>query len=911
MAIQTPLIGREAEEAVMRSLLDAVRAGESRAQVVRGEAGMGKTVLLEQATESAADLRVLRAAGVESEMELPFAGLHQLCRPVLDGLERLPDPQREALQVAFGLREGATPDRFLVALAVLTLLAGVAEERPLLCVVDDAQWLDEASTLALAFVARRLLAEAIAIVFVTREADPALAGIPELTIEGVNDEDARLLLASRMRGRLDDRVRDRIVAETRGNPLALLELPASLTPTELAGGFDLPDAHSRRSRTEQSFLDRFESLPATTRELLLTAAAEPVGDVALLWRAAERQGIGTEALAPGESAGLIELGSRVRFRHPLVRSAIYHAAAPAERERVHAALADATDPEADPDRRAWHRAHAAPGLDESVAAELEGSAERAQRRGGIAAAAAFLQRAAELTPDDARRGERAMAAAQAKLEAGAPEAAQALVEMAELAPLDELNRACLQRLRAQISFAQRRGGDAPPKLLEAARRLVPLDPALARETALEGLGASNFTGSIGDSGAALEEVRAAPADSPPRPSDLLFEGLATHATEGYAAGAAPLREALEAFRRDEEGDPSTNRWLWMACRSAADLLDEEVWEALMSRADRRARASGALSVLPIVASLQAGLFLHGGEFSEARALLDEADAISEAMGSAALVLIRPMLVAYRGRETEALALIEAGRESALADGRGMTVTMIENAGAILYNGLGRYEEALGFAERACAGGQLAMHSVALVELIEAAARCDRRELAETSLERLSERAQASGSDWGLALEARSRALLAASEEADPLYREAIERLCRRRLAPYLARAQLVYGEWLRRENRRVDAREQLRAAHGILNAAGMDAFAERARRELEATGETVRKRSEESADALTPQEAQIGRMARDGLSNTEIGAQLFISPRTVQYHLRKVFAKLEITSRRQLGRVAPGLLNPS
>jgi DNA-binding CsgD family transcriptional regulator len=911
MPAETTLRGRKIESEELLGLLDAVRAGESRALVVSGEPGVGKTALVEAAVDAADGFRVLRAVGVEAEAELPYAGLHQLCRPVLGGMDALPEPQRDALRVALGAGDGPTPDRFLVALAVLSLLSGVAEEQPLLCVVDDEQWLDDASTLALSFVARRLLAEAIGIVFVSREPSASIAGLPELLLEGLGDADARALLASRMRGRFDDRVRDRILAEARGNPLALLELPESLTPSELSGGFELPDARSRAHRTEQSFLRRFESLPGPSRELLLAAAAEPVGDVALLWRAARQLGIGPEAATPGERAGLVELDSRVRFRHPLVRSAIYGAAAPEERRRVHGAIAAATDPEADPDRRAWHRAQAAAGLDEDVAAELEGSAERAQRRGGVAAAAAFLQRAAELTPDPARRGERAMGAAQAKLQAGAAEAAQELAEMAELAPLDALNRARLQRLRVQIAFAIRRGGDAAPALLEAARRLVPLDPEMARETGLEALAAGIYTGSMGDPIEALEELRAAPMPSPPRPTDLLFDGLATRVVDGYAAGAGRLQEALEAFRREEGPSPTSDRWLWLACRVTSDSWDEQAWEELADRGVARARNAGALDVLPIVAIQQSGTCIHSGRFSEALALGHEADEILQATGSATLMFPVPMLNAYRGRESETLAMIATAREDALGGGRGTALSMVETAGAILCNSLGRYEDAFAFAERAFAVGRLARYAMAPVELVEAAARCGRREVAEDALETLAERTQASGTDWALALEARSRALLSEGAEADRLYAESVERLSRTRLAPHLARSRLLYGEWLRREKRRVDAREQLRAAHETFLRIGADAFAERAGRELEATGGTVRKRGQETADALTPQEAQIARLARDGLSNTEIGAQLFISPRTVQYHLRKVFAKLEITSRRQLGRVAPGLLNPS
>jgi DNA-binding CsgD family transcriptional regulator len=911
MATQDALRGRKTESAELVQMLDAVRAGKSRCLVIGGEPGIGKTALVEDAVAAAADFRVLRAVGVESEAELPYAGAHQLCRPLLAGLDGLPPPQRDALRVAFGFGEGPTPDRFLVALALLSLLSGAAEERPLLCVIDDEQWLDDASALALSFVARRLLAEAIAIVFVSREPGASLAGLPLLVLGGIGDEESRELLAARMRGALDDRVRDRIVAETRGNPLALLELPESLTPTELAGGFELPDARSRAGRTEQSFLRRFDGLPAPSRELLLIAAAEPVGDVALLWRAAAELGIGPQAAAPAEGAGLIELGSRVRFRHPLVRSAIYHAAAPEERERAHGALADATDPESDPDRRAWHRAHATAGLDEGVAAELEDSAERAQRRGGMAAAAAFLERAAELTPDPARRGSRAMAGARAKLEAGSPEAAGGLVEMADLAPLDEFDRARLQRLRAQIVFAARRNSDAAPALLDAARRLAPLDPKLARETGLEALAAGVYSGSMGGAIAALEELRAAPMEAPPRPIDLLFDGLATRIIDGYTAGARRLREALGAFLAERDENPVSDHWLWLACRITSDTWDEVTWLELADRGTSRARAAGALDILPINAIQLSGAYLHTGQFSEALALGEEAEAILEAIGSPTLMFVLPMLNAYRGRESETLAQVEAAREDAAEGGRGTALSMIETAGAVLCNGLGRYQEALDFAESAFAVGPVARYGMAPVELVEAAARCDRPEQAQAALEALTERTQASGTDWALALEARSRALVSDGAEAERLHAESIERLSRTRLTPHRARSQLLYGEWLRREKRRRDAREQLRAAHETFRRIGAGAFAERAGRELEATGETVRRRGDENADALTPQEAQIARLARDGLSNTEIGARLFISPRTVQYHLRKVFAKLAISSRKELARVAPGLLNPS
>jgi DNA-binding CsgD family transcriptional regulator len=897
------LLGRRSECETLDRLLRSVRSGQSRVLVLRGEAGVGKTALLGYVVEQAWGWRIVRAAGVQSEMELAFAGLHQLCGSMLDGLGGLPGPQRDALREAFGLEDGGAPDRFLVALAVLSLLAETAEARPLVCVIDDVQWLDRASRQALAFVARRLLAEPIAMVFAVREPGDAneLAGLPELFVDGLGDRDARKVLASGISGPLDTRVRDRIVAETRGNPLALLELPRGLTPAELAGGFGLPDRGPLSGRIERSFLRRFESLPPDSRWLLVTAAAEPIGDVTLLWRALDRIGIAPEAVGPAEATGLIELGARVRFRHPLVRSAIYRAAAAPARQQVHHALAEATDPEADPDRRAWHRAHATAGLDEEVARELELSADRAKGRGGVAAAAAFLERAAELSPDPAHRGARALAAAQAKLEAGAPEAADALLSTAELAPLDELQRARLQMLRAQIAFAVRHGSDAPSLLLDAARRLVSLDAALAREACLEALAAAIFADGLENTRDARAIARdAAPAARPPEPRDLLLDGLATRVAEGYAAAVTPLRKALEAFGRADDADTADNRWLWLACRVASDLWDHTTWEALATRGLRLARESGALSILPMAGSYRAGVHVHAGQYRAAWTLLEEASAVTHATGATPLVQAKPILAAWQGHEEEALALIENGRRVAAATGQGMALSMIDNAHAVLMNGLGRYEEALAAAERACAHGEHSLYAHVLVELIEAAVRCDQPQSAAEGLARLADRTQASGSDWALGLEARSRALVTPGPAAEPLYQEALQRLARAPVPPYLARAQLVYGEWLRRHNRRLDARRELRAAHDTLSRIGAGAFAERARRELTATGETVRRLTVETRDVLTPQEAQVARLAQKGHTNPQIGAELFISPRTVEYHLHKVFTKLGIGSRKEL-----------
>jgi DNA-binding CsgD family transcriptional regulator len=900
------LLGRRRECETLDGLLRSVRSGQSQVLVVRGEPGVGKTSLLEYAVEQAADCRVVRAAGVQSEMELPFAGLHQLCGPMLDGLDGLPGPQRDALREAFGLQDGGVPDHFRVALAVLSLLAAAAEERPLACVIDDAQWLDRASRQALVSVGRRLLAERIALLFSVREPSAAeeFAGLPELFVDGLGDEDARAVLAAGIRGPMDAHVRDRILAETRGNPLALLELPRGLTPAELAGGFGLPDRGPLTSRIERSFLRRFESLPPESRQLLLVAAAEPTGDVPLLWRAAERLGIGAGAAGPAEVAELFELGARVRFRHPLVRSAIYRAASQPEREEVHRALAEATDREADPDRRVWHLAHAAAGLDEEVAGELERSADRAQGRGGVAAAAAFLERAAELTPDPVRRGARALAAAQAKLDAGAAEPAEALLAMAQLTPLDDLQRARSQRLRAQIAFARTRGRDAPALFLDAARRLEPLDAAMARETHLEATAAAMFAGRLAEGPGVRETADAArsapPGADPPRAIDLLLDGLATRFTEGYAAGVPALRRALAAFRDAEEPTARDVRWLPLACRLAQDLWDDELWSVLATRELQVARETGALRVLPIAATYRAALHVHEGAFADAASLIDETESIIQATGMAPVKYAALMLAAWRGDEAAGFALIEAGRREAIPRGEGMGLGMSDWAAALLYNGRGRYPEALAAAQRACEHDDVGAFAWSLVELIEAGVRTGATTAIAGALDRLSERTRASGTDWALGIEAGSRALLSDDESAEPLYREAIDRLGRSRGVVHVARAQLRYGEWLRRAQRRVDAREQLRAAHETLSRIGAEGFAERAARELSATGETVRRLTVETRDALTTQEALIAKLAVAGRTNPEIGGELFISPRTVEYHLHKVFTKLGVGSRKEL-----------
>ena len=894
----------EEREALVR-LLEGVRGGQSRVLVVSGEPGVGKTALLDSAISSASGFRVIRAVGVESEMELAFAALQQLCAPMLDRLDRLPAPQQDALGVAFGLRAGDAPDRFLVGLAVLSLLAEMAVDRPLVCVVDDAQWLDRASAQALAFVARRLLAESVVLLLATREPGDELEGLPRLVVEGLRNGDARALLGSVVRGPLDDRVRERIVAETHGNPLALLELPRGLTPAELAGGFGLLDAPGLSGRIEESFRRRLASLSAETQRLFLVAAADPVGDPVLVWRAADLLGIGVQAAA--ETDGLLAIGARVTFRHPLVRSSVYRAASPEERQAVHRALADATDPEIDPDRHAWHLAQATPGLDETVASELERSAGRAQARGGLAAAAAFLERASALTLEPSSRARRALAAAQAKHHAGAFDAALRLVGIAESGPLNDLQRAQVELLRGQIAFSLGRGSDAQPLLLKAAKRLEPLDRRLARETYLEALSAVFFPGLLASGESVLETAQAArvapPPSQPPYASDLLLDGLAVLVTEGYAAGTPMLRRAVNAFRAEDIRREQGHRWLSLASRVAAFLWDDEAWDAISTRFVQLARDAGALSVLPLALTSRAGVHVFAGEFAMAASLIAEVAAVNEATGGSLAPWAALARVSFEGREAEGFQLIEAATREVVRRGEGQGLTFVHWVTAVLHNGLRRYGEALAAAQQAGEDTHPSWwRNYGLVELIEAAVRSGKPEHAVDAFGQLSQATGASGTDWALGVEARSRALLNDGEAAEVLYREAIERLARTRIRVELARGHLLYGEWLRRERRRRDAREQLRTAHELFTEFGMEAFAERARVELEATGEHARKRTVETGDDLTPQEAQISRLAADGATNQEIATQLFVSPSTVDYHLRKVFRKLGVKSRTQLAR---------
>jgi DNA-binding CsgD family transcriptional regulator len=905
------LRGRREEREALLALLAGARAGSSGVLVLRGQPGIGKTALLEYLIAEAVGFRITRVTGVESEVELAFGGLHQLCGPFLDEIQGLPEPQRNALGTAFGLNAGQAPDRFLVGLGVLTLLAGAAEAEPVVCVIDDAQWLDRVSAQTVAFVGRRLLAERIALVVAVREpiGTTEFSSLPQLALGGLKAEDAEAVLDSVVGGPMDRRVRDRILAEAGGNPLALLELPRTWTTAELADVLSRPIETPLAGRLEEAFARQLAALPSDSRRLLVTAAAEPLGDAALLWRAAAIRGLGPASAAPAEAAGLIEFGDRIRFRHPLVRAAAYRAASIPERHEAHGALAEATDADIDPDRRAWHRSLTTVVPDEAIAAELERAAGRARARGGSGAAAALLERSAHLTPDPTPRARRSLAAAWAKRDAGQLEAALALLAETEGAPPGALRAGEVAHLSGQIAFDQRRGTDAARLLLDSAKQLEPVDGAAARETYLDAL-----TAAIWASGpdatdivalTAAAGLSAPPAPRPPRAVDIVLDALATRSTEGFVPAHPLLARALGVVRDLRPGTDEAGRLLGLGGSRVSAVIATDLWDfvsarELAERQVRSARDAGAPVELQFALNVLATNEILSGNLASAADLIEEARNAADAIGNAPVTYAAMLLTAYRGQEQVASQLIRPAREEATVLGDGRITTFADYSSAVLQNALGRHDLALTAARRVVdrdvVGGYQVM---AVAELAEAASRTGDRELLAKARMRSSERARLTGTDWSLGIDARLAAF-AGDGDADDRHRESIDRLERAGLRVEVARGHLLYGEWLRREGRRVDARDPLRAAYDQSVAMGLGAITERARNELLATGEKVRKRSVETADMLTAQEFQIARLARDGLSNTEIGTRLFLSPRTVEWHLGKVFSKLEVTSRRQL-----------
>ena len=878
-----PLVGRSEEIRRLEGLIGEARQGRGGVLVLRGEPGIGKSALLDRAERAAGGLRVIRASGAEFETELPFAALHQLCVPVLEHLGDLSPRHREALEIAFGLATGE-PDLFRIGLAALELLASAAQERPLLCVVDDAHWLDDASARALAFLARRIAAEPVAAVFAVR---PPCAGgldeLPGLAVGGLGDADARALLAAESVARVDERVLDRIVAEARGNPLALLELPR-------AGGFAPPAppaASSVPSRVERSFQTRLADLPPGARLLLTVASADPTGDPGLLWPAARLLGIDVAACsAAAQASGLVEFATRVRFCHPLARSAVYRAAGAGGRHTAHRVLAEVTDPVADPDRRAWHRAQAGTGPDDDVAAELEDSASRAQARGGVAAAAAFLERAAALSLDPRLRTERTLAAARAKLDAGAAGAAAELLTTVE--PADALQRAKTDLLRGRIAFV-RNGegdgeGDGPKLMLSAAYRLTTLDPAWSRDCYLDALEMGLVVGRVSG---VMDRVVSAARSAPPAPRgpDIL-DVLVLLTTEGHRAAAPLLRRVLAA------DSPEWTRRPALAVMLAAEMWDVDAHMMIIRWLLETGRDTGSLLVLRLGLAQVAVAAVLAGDFGRAMSAIAEEEAVAGVLADPPTLYPRLHLAAMRGRPGEARELIQA-----TARGKGQLVANGQWASAVLNNGLADYPAALAAARPAAAAGDLYLAGVALPELVEAAVRCGEHATAASALRSLTERTEPSATPWALGVAAYARALVTGREEH---YREAVEHLAESPVIPYHGRAHLLYGEWLRRAGRRRDAREHLHTAHELLSGAGLEAFAARAAKELRATGEVTRDPSVPAHERLTMQETHIARLVATGATSKEVASRLFLSPRTVDAHLRNIFRKLGITSRRQL-----------
>ncbi|MGW4353222.1 AAA family ATPase [Nocardia sp. NPDC004582] len=904
----TAFRGRTQERHRLDDALRRARTGESGALVLRGEAGIGKTTLLEYLAEQATGCRVVQVTGVESELELPFAALHQLCLPMFDLIPALPDPQSRALRVIFGHEAGEAPDKFVVGLAVLGLLSEAAAHQPVVCLVDDAQWVDDASVQVLGFVARRLAAESVLMVFAVREpaGERLLAGIPALSVSGLGHDEAAALLTAILPGQLDRRVRDRIVAETQGNPLALLEL-AQRGKAELMGGFAFPAIGA--GNLHDHYVRRVRELSDSTRLLLLLAAAEPTGDATVLWRAARSLGLGPDAAAPAEEEHLFEVGEQVRFSHPLIRSAAYSAGTPEQRRAVNAALAAALDAETEPERRVWHLAAAATGPDGDLAAALYDAAECARARGGVAAAASFLQRAAALTADARERTERTLDAAQAHLDAGRYDTALGLVAEAEAHAVDDLQRARADLVRGLIGRAARSGREAPVALVRAARRLESLDPRLARDTYLDAWGAALVAGRLahpdGDLTLVSRAARSAPPASPASPIDSLGPGLATLVTDGTAAAAPALRQAVRSFLDTGVAPDVFLRRGVLIANAALSLWDFEAWDAATSRHVALAREAGALAPLANALNAHRVVVLWRGDVEHARELGLEEQRVKEVTGTQRASYGDLFLLAYQGNAAQAAPLIATAAAEATARGEGLGLQITDRATALLHLGLGHYDLAFDAAVRAGEGNLGPFTAQALPDLVEAAVRSGATEAAMRALDRLTAYAMVPESDWAAGLLARSRALVSVGDAAERSYTEAVEHLGRTRLRFELARARLLFGEWLRRERRRSDARVQLKAAFEEFVAMGADGFAERTRHELLATGEKVRKRTSDTLNDLTPQEGQIARMARDGRTNQEIGGELYISARTVEWHLRKVFGKLGISSRRELRDALP------
>ncbi|MFI5728515.1 AAA family ATPase [Kribbella sp. NPDC051587] len=876
-------VARQQELQAIEALTQGAAAGHGGAVVVLGEAGIGKSTLIETVTERLDGWLVLRADGTEFERDLPYAALHQLCSPVIEARTGLPDVQRQALESVFGLAAGTTPSPLMVGLAVLGLLNEL--QQPLCCVVDDVQWIDAGTRQALAFVARRISSEGIALILAGRPDGAGFSDLPQLPLTGLDEKEAQALLRSTGRAGLDSDVLDRILAEAHGNPLALLE-------------FDGASGGQRRGVVEEleaEFTRRVRRLPEATQLLLSLAAAEPVGDLGLLRRAAKRLDLTLAAAAEAEDEELVMLGPRLRFRHPLVRSAAYQSATPGVRRRLHAALADATDVETDPDRRAWHRAHAVIDTDEEVATELTQAAERTQLRGDFASAAAFLERAAQLSPEPVEQAARLLAAAGLRLKLGTFSEAGELLTQAERRPLDAAQRAQVKLQRATIDVYVTRSPEATAALVSAAPDLGPED---ATGTYIEAFSSAMFIdrmpGRLRQLGARIR-AQVPPCENP-RPADLLLTALLDQAMLPVDEAVPAMCRAVDSFRTAELADPW---WMELACMMALDLRDSEATDEISAHQVELARRQSALAILPQALKFQAVTKTMFGRFDEAEAELAEAAAIDEAAGSLSLAFADVILAAWRGN-TEEFDEVRASIQNRVE--RDELVAELY-AAAVLRNGLGDYTAALEAGLTAYAERELGSYVIWPFdsELVEAAARAGQPEAAAPALDQLARLARTNPTPWAVAHHLLAQALLdPTSPDTDSRFQEAIDLLAQTDVRAQHARARLAYGEWLRREGRRAEARVELQAAHESLSAMGAAAFAERAARELSATGQRPRRDGTNPLDNLTAQERLIATKVAGGATSKEVAATLFLSPRTIDTHLRNIFRKLDITSRRQL-----------
>jgi DNA-binding CsgD family transcriptional regulator len=914
------LYGRDAERALIGALLDAARSSRSGSLVLRGEPGAGKTALLEDTRERAADMHVLWARGVESESELPFAGLHQLTRPALHLIERLPAPQAAALQGALGLAERAGDDRFLISAACLTLLAELADGRPVLCLIDDAQWLDRSSTDALLFVARRLDAEGIVMLFAAREGDVhafEARGLGDLELRGLDAEAAAAMIAHSAEGDVAASVRDLLIEQAHGNALALVELPSALSAAQLAGTERLPETLPLTRDVERLFGERVSRLPEATQRLLSLIAADDTGRLDPVMRAAEALGIGADALGAAERAGLVSVhGPSVELRHPLVRSAVYHGLSSSERRAAHLALADALEDDREADQRAWHRAAAAVGPDATVADELESTAERARLRSGHAAAASALERAAELSTDTGGEARRLVLGADAAWHAGTPERALSLLDRATPNVQGADLKARVTHLRGLIAYWC---GD----LLDAASILaagVPEAATVDLRTALEMLfDAGEAAGLAGDMQRVIEIGRIAGGLPEPRtPEERFLKELPVALASllgGRSASDVPL--ALRVIDQAENFDEP--RWLLRGAAAAALAGDHSRELALLRRATSLARTSGAVDELTHVlmfVTLQGplnGRFGVEAEALEGLALAREAGLENSAAQQLAALT---WLAAVKGQDELCLARAGEAGESAGAHGGGFALAVAEWGVAELELSRRRAQDAVARLTRLSTAGPGEGHPfvtlASCADLVEACVRTARHEQARAAFTVLEGFASGGAPDWALGLAARCRALLATEPaEMEAAFAEALELHAAADRSFDRARSEFLLGEHLRRQRRRVESRDHLRVALRAFEALGAEAWAERARAELRASGETARRRDPSTIDQLTPQELQVARFVAQGLSNKQVAAQLFLSPRTIDTHLRSVFAKLDITSRTQLARLPLGADEPA